>query len=84
MKRKCKKNIKFKLIGLDFAWSKDGSLYHTKFVLIHLGSFQRTGNNVLAYTIGIVSGYYLSEENYITSEGSLVFFYFIEAIVNFY
>ena len=76
--------MKLNFIGLDFAWSKNGYVYHTKFDSIDqvpLGSLQRTGDNILALTLGIVSGYYLSDENYISSGGSLVFFDFLGAFV---
>ncbi|XP_014236089.1 endoplasmic reticulum metallopeptidase 1-like [Trichogramma pretiosum] len=73
-----------KVSGLDFAWSTNGYVYHTKFDSIDqipLGSLQRTGDNILALSLGIVSGNYLADESLQTSEGSIVFFDFLGAFV---
>ncbi|XP_043284842.1 endoplasmic reticulum metallopeptidase 1-like [Venturia canescens] len=73
-----------KVSGVDFAWSTNGYVYHTKFDTVSqipLGSFQRTGDNILALARGITSGYYLSESYHEDSDGSLVFFDFLGAFV---
>ncbi|XP_058797320.1 endoplasmic reticulum metallopeptidase 1-like [Phymastichus coffea] len=70
--------------GLDFAWSTNGYVYHTKFDTIDqipLGSLQRTGDNILALSLSIVTGHYLSDASLQTPEGSLVFFDFLGAFV---
>lgn len=46
-----------------------------------MGSLQRTGDNILALSLNIVSGYYLADESLQSSEGSLVFFDFLGAFV---
>lgn len=78
--------IKFSLsivLGLDFAWSANGYVYHTKFDSIEqipMGSLQRTGDNILALALGMAQGHQLSNiENY--SAGNLVFFDFLGAFV---
>lgn len=74
----------FLIIGLDFAWSKNGYVYHTKFDSINqipLGSLQRTGDNILALTLGIVNSNYLTNETISNVEESLVFFDFLGAFV---
>ncbi|CAG9762031.1 unnamed protein product [Ceutorhynchus assimilis] len=69
--------------GLDFAWSSNGYVYHTKFDNIEqvpLGSLQRTGDNILALAKGMAQGHQLSNvENY--RAGNLVFFDFLGAFV---
>nr|XP_012220395.1 PREDICTED: endoplasmic reticulum metallopeptidase 1-like isoform X1 [Linepithema humile]XP_012220396.1 PREDICTED: endoplasmic reticulum metallopeptidase 1-like isoform X2 [Linepithema humile] len=73
-----------KVSGLDFAWSKNGYVYHTKFDnvdQIPLGALQRTGDNILALTQGIVFEDYLSDASMQETRGSLVFFDFLGAIV---
>lgn len=42
---------------------------------------QRTGDNILALSLGIVSGNYLADQSLETSEGSLIFFDFLGAFV---
>ncbi|XP_011497152.1 PREDICTED: endoplasmic reticulum metallopeptidase 1-like [Ceratosolen solmsi marchali] len=72
-----------KISGLDFAWSTNGYVYHTKFDSINqipLGSLQRTGDNILSLSLAILSSQYLTEETQI-SEGSLVFFDFLGLFV---
>lgn len=70
-------------LGLDFAWSANGYVYHTKFDAIDqipLGSLQRTGDNILALAKGMAQGHQLSEvEKH--SQGNLVFFDFLGAFV---
>ncbi|XP_020289760.1 endoplasmic reticulum metallopeptidase 1-like [Pseudomyrmex gracilis] len=73
-----------KVSGLDFAWSKNGYVYHTKFDnvdQIPLGALQRTGDNILALTQGIVFEDYLSDASMQDAQGSLVFFDFLGAFV---
>ncbi|KAH1007293.1 hypothetical protein HUJ04_004549 [Dendroctonus ponderosae] len=69
--------------GLDFAWSSNGYVYHTKFDSIDnvpLGSLQRTGDNILALAKGMAQGHQLSNvEQY--RPGNLVFFDFLGAFV---
>ncbi|KAF7284418.1 hypothetical protein GWI33_022202 [Rhynchophorus ferrugineus] len=69
--------------GLDFAWSANGYVYHTKFDTIDqipLGSLQRTGDNILALAKGMAQGHQLSNiDNY--RSGNLVFFDFLGAFV---
>lgn len=70
--------------GLDFAWSKNGYVYHTRFDnvdQIPLGALQRTGDNILALTQGIVFEDYLSDASMQGAQGSLVFFDFLGAFV---
>nr|XP_023012163.1 endoplasmic reticulum metallopeptidase 1-like [Leptinotarsa decemlineata] len=71
------------LSGLDFAWSANGYVYHTKFDSIEqvpLGSLQRTGDNILALAKGMAQGHHLSNvEKY--RAGNLVFFDFLGAFV---
>ncbi|XP_018563035.1 endoplasmic reticulum metallopeptidase 1 isoform X1 [Anoplophora glabripennis] len=69
--------------GLDFAWSANGYVYHTKFDSIEqipLGTLQRTGDNILALARGMAQGHQLSDvEKY--RAGNLVFFDFLGAFV---
>ncbi|XP_066142542.1 endoplasmic reticulum metallopeptidase 1-like isoform X2 [Euwallacea fornicatus] len=69
--------------GLDFAWSANGYVYHTKFDSIQhvpLGSLQRTGDNILALAKGMAQGHQLSNvEHY--RPGNLVFFDILGAFV---
>ncbi|KAJ3647303.1 hypothetical protein Zmor_019187 [Zophobas morio] len=69
--------------GLDFAWSANGYVYHTKFDTIDhipLGSLQRTGDNILALAKGMAQGHQLSEVDKYRA-GNLVFFDFLGAFV---
>ncbi|XP_076294654.1 endoplasmic reticulum metallopeptidase 1 isoform X2 [Lasioglossum baleicum] len=69
--------------GLDFAWSTNGYVYHTKFDNIDqipLGSLQRTGDNILALLQGILMDNNLSESIQ-DNPGNLVFFDFLGAFV---
>ncbi|XP_044264233.1 endoplasmic reticulum metallopeptidase 1-like isoform X5 [Tribolium madens] len=69
--------------GLDFAWSANGYVYHTKFDSIEhipLGSLQRTGDNILALAKGMAQGHQLSEVDKYRA-GNLVFFDFLGAFV---
>jgi len=59
-------------------------VYHTKFDnvdQIPLGTLQRTGDNILALTQGIVFENYLSDASMQEARGSLVFFDFFGAFV---
>ncbi|CAH1998298.1 unnamed protein product [Acanthoscelides obtectus] len=71
------------LSGLDFAWSSNGYVYHTKFDTIEqipLGSLQRTGDNILALARGMAQGHYIADvDRY--KQGNLVFFDFLGAFV---
>lgn len=70
-------------IGLDFAWSSNGYVYHTKFDSIEqvpLGSLQRTGDNILALAKGMAEGHQLSNVDKHRA-GHLVFFDFLGAFV---
>lgn len=72
------------ILGLDFAWSTNGYVYHTRFDnadQIPLGSLQRTGDNILALTRSIATGPHLPYAQSQKSEGSLVFFDFLGAFV---
>lgn len=74
----------FFALGVDFAWSTNGYVYHTKFDTanqIPMGSLQRTGDNILALARGITVGHYLGETTVADSDGSLVFFDFLGAFV---
>lgn len=70
-------------IGLDFAWSSNGYVYHTKFdsfEQVPIGSLQRTGDNILALARGMAQGHQLSHvDDY--RAGNLVFFDFLGAFV---
>ncbi|KAJ8969459.1 hypothetical protein NQ317_008791 [Molorchus minor] len=71
------------LSGLDFAWSANGYVYHTKFDSIEqipLGSLQRTGDNILALAKGMAQGHQLSNVDKYRA-GNLVFFDFLGAFV---
>jgi len=59
-------------------------VYHTRFDnvdQIPLGTLQRTGDNILALTQGIIFGDYLSDADAQETRGSLVFFDFLGAFV---
>lgn len=74
----------FYTAGLDFAWSTNGYVYHTRFDNVDqvpLGSLQRTGDNILALVRGITAGHYLSDVVSNQQKGSLVFFDFLGAFV---
>ncbi|XP_067004414.2 endoplasmic reticulum metallopeptidase 1 [Anabrus simplex] len=69
--------------GLDFAWSTNGYVYHTKFdnvEQIPLGTLQRTGDNILALALGMANGKELSNVQ-MYSAGNIVFFDFLGAYV---
>ncbi|CAH1280027.1 unnamed protein product [Diabrotica balteata] len=71
------------LSGLDFAWSANGYVYHTKFDSVEyvpLGSLQRTGDNILALAKGMAQGHQLSDVKKYRA-GNLVFFDFLGAFV---
>jgi hypothetical protein len=65
--------------GLDFAWSANGYVYHTKSDTVDkipLGTFQRTGDNMLPLILKLVNSVQISDvEKY--STGNLVFFDFL-------
>lgn len=68
---------------MDFAWSANGYVYHTKFDTIDnipLGSLQRTGDNILALAKGMAQGRQLSQVEQFRA-GNLVFFDFLGAFV---
>lgn len=71
------------LSGLDFAWSANGYVYHTRFDTIDqipLGTLQRTGDNILALARGMAQGHQLASiESH--RAGNLVFFDFLGAFV---
>lgn len=71
------------IAGLDFAWSANGYVYHTKYDTtdqIPLGSLQRTGDNILALAKGMARGHQLTNvESH--RAGNLVFFDFLGAFV---
>ncbi|KAK9707901.1 Peptidase family M28 [Popillia japonica] len=71
------------LSGLDFAWSANGYVYHTKFDTLDqvpLGSLQRTGDNILSLARGMAQGHQLADiESH--RAGNLVFFDFLGAFV---
>lgn len=64
------------LAGVDFANSENGFVYHTKFdngALVSLGSFQHTGDNVLALIETLANNPLLqTDANF--SGGSMVYF----------
>lgn len=69
--------------GVDFAWSTNGYVYHTKFDSVDqipLGSLQRTGDNILALARGIMLEEFMPERTTQSSE-NLVFFDFLGAFV---
>ncbi|XP_066598785.1 endoplasmic reticulum metallopeptidase 1-like [Prorops nasuta] len=73
-----------KVTGLDFAWSTNGYVYHTRFDTVDqipLGALQRTGDNILALTQGILLQHQFSDELKQEYKGNLVFFDFLGAFV---
>jgi hypothetical protein len=70
-------------LGLDFAWSRNGYVYHTKFDnvgQIPLGTLQRTGDNILALAVSLVNNDKMANtEKY--ASGNLVFFDFLGAFM---
>ena len=71
------------ILGLDFAWVKNGYVYHTKFddvSQIPLGTLQRTGDNILQLILGLANNDKMANvEKY--ASGNLVFFDFLGAFV---
>lgn len=71
------------ILGLDFAWAENGYVYHTKFddvSQIPLGTLQRTGDNILALTLGLANNDKMANvEKY--ASGNLVFFDILGAFV---
>jgi hypothetical protein len=71
------------ILGLDFAWAENGYVYHTKFDDVNqipLGTLQRTGDNILALTLGLANNDKMANtEKY--ASGNLVFFDFLGAFV---
>ncbi|KAK6643611.1 hypothetical protein RUM43_005121 [Polyplax serrata] len=62
--------------GLDFAWSTNGYVYHTKFDnvdQIPLGSLQRTGENILALVKGLANAEEMKDAAK-HKEGNLIYF----------
>lgn len=72
-----------RISGLDFAWSFNGYVYHTKLDNIHqipLGTLQRTGDNILSLVTQIANSHQLANvEKY--KKGNLVFFDFFGAFI---
>ncbi|XP_063241668.1 endoplasmic reticulum metallopeptidase 1-like isoform X2 [Bacillus rossius redtenbacheri] len=69
--------------GLDFAWSSNGYVYHTRYddvYQIPLGTLQRTGDNVLALVLTMTSGHHLANTHFY-KEGNLIFFDFLGLVV---
>ncbi|XP_047115031.1 endoplasmic reticulum metallopeptidase 1-like isoform X1 [Schistocerca piceifrons] len=69
--------------GLDFAWSTNGYVYHTKYdnvEQIPLGTLQRTGDNILALTLNMINSQEIVEAE-LHSEGNLIFFDFLGAFI---
>ena len=69
--------------GLDFAWSSNGYVYHTRLDDVHqipLGTLQRTGDNILPLILSIVNSEYLSNMQ-AHSKGNLVFLDFLGAFI---
>lgn len=73
--------------GLDFAWSANGYVYHTKLDTVDkipLGTFQRTGDNMLPLILKLVNSKQISDiEKY--STGNLVYimhYYYLILIIN--
>uniref|UniRef100_A0A8D8VNW2 FXNA-like protease n=1 Tax=Cacopsylla melanoneura TaxID=428564 RepID=A0A8D8VNW2_9HEMI len=65
--------------GLDFAWSKNGYVYHTRLDAVSqipLASLQRTGDNILPLLLNLVNSKQLVAVHQYR-EGSLVYFDFI-------
>ncbi|KAK2579325.1 hypothetical protein KPH14_008277 [Odynerus spinipes] len=70
--------------GVDFAWSTNGYVYHTRFDTVDqipLGSLQRTGDNILALARGIMLEDFLPDKTSQNSAENLVFFDFLGAFV---
>lgn len=70
--------------GVDFAWSTNGYVYHTKFDTVDqipLGSLQRTGDNILALAQGIMLEDFMSDRTSQNAVENLVFFDFLGAFV---
>lgn len=70
-------------LGLDFAWLRNGYVYHTKFdnvKQIPMGTLQRTGDNILALAVSLVNNDKMANtEKY--ASGNLVFFDFLGAFM---
>lgn len=74
------------MIGLDFAWYLNGYVYHTKSdnaAHVPLGSLQRTGDNMMALVMGLVSADELTDTTK-HKEGRVVFFDFLGAFLMFW
>lgn len=68
---------------MDFAWSSNGYVYHTKLdnaAQIPLGTLQRTGDNILPLVIRLVGSSELANVSAFRS-GNLVFFDFLGAFI---
>ena len=71
---------------MDFAWSSNGYVYHTKFDDVNhvpLGTLQRTGDNIYALVLGIANSQELAETEK-HAAGNLIFFDFLGAFVIYY
>ncbi|XP_071054030.1 endoplasmic reticulum metallopeptidase 1-like [Onthophagus taurus] len=63
-------------IGYDFAFTRDGYRYHTKydgFDNIKLGAFQHTGDNILHLTRNLMEAEEL-DENFTEEDGKMIFY----------
>lgn len=70
--------------GVDFAWSSNGYVYHTKFDTVDqipLGSLQRTGDNILALAQGIMLEDFMPDRTSQNAVENIVFFDFLGAFV---
>ncbi|KAL6126468.1 hypothetical protein ACLB2K_074517 [Fragaria x ananassa] len=59
------------LSGLDFAYTDNGAVYHTKndkFELLQLGSLQHLGENMLAFLLRVAASSYLPKANVMQEE----------------
>lgn len=69
----------FFCLGLDFAWSANGYVYHTKLDTVDkipLGTYQRTGDNMLPLILKLVNSKQISDvEKYSTGNLVIPFFY---------
>lgn len=69
--------------GLDFAWSSNGYVYHTRLdnaAQIPLGTLQRTGDNILALTQRLASAPQMFNVSAYKT-GNLMFFDFLGAFI---
>ncbi|XP_075216314.1 endoplasmic reticulum metallopeptidase 1-like [Lycorma delicatula] len=70
--------------GLDFAWSSNGYVYHTRLdnaAQIPLGTLQRTGDNILALSVRLATAPELADSSPIYKSGNIVFFDILGAVI---